>query len=108
MTRTVGTVVDAHGKWIVAATVVLHTALVLALLAANVAHTVAWVWLSGVLGFTVCLWVTVVQMGAHVAGCCRACDGAGAGGTARVESHGGLCWDCRGTGHPHVRRWWHR
>jgi len=33
------------------------------------------------------------------AGCCPMCSGSGASGE---ESTGGACWDCQGTGHPHL------
>jgi hypothetical protein len=33
-------------------------------------------------------------------GCCGACDGRGHDISA--PETGGLCWDCRGTGHPHL------
>lgn len=32
-------------------------------------------------------------------GCCPSCDGRGG---AYDESTGGRCWDCQGTGHPHL------
>jgi hypothetical protein len=32
--------------------------------------------------------------------CCDRCHGTG--GDVWDESTGGLCWDCRGTGHPHT------
>lgn len=32
-------------------------------------------------------------------GCCPTCSGSGA---AYDESTGGKCWDCQGTGHPHL------
>jgi hypothetical protein len=35
----------------------------------------------------------------HLAGCCTCCDGTGVSGDTAVP--GGLCWDCRATGHPH-------
>jgi len=44
----------------------------------------------------------------HRKPCCPSCSGRGAGGVAMVESHGGLCWDCRATGHPHKPDWWNR
>lgn len=34
------------------------------------------------------------------AGCCGHCDGEG--GDPSAPETGGLCWDCRGTGHPHL------
>lgn len=33
-------------------------------------------------------------------GCCDSCNGTG---KAMDASTNGLCWDCRGTGHPHDR-----
>jgi hypothetical protein len=33
-------------------------------------------------------------------GCCGHCDGFGSDPSA--PETGGLCWDCRGTGHPHL------
>ena len=33
------------------------------------------------------------------AGCCSMCGGRGASGE---ECTGGMCWDCQGTGHPHL------
>lgn len=33
-------------------------------------------------------------------GCCGHCDGYG--GDASAPETGGMCWDCRGTGHPHT------
>jgi len=44
----------------------------------------------------------------HRRPCCSSCSGRGAGGVAMVESHGGLCWDCQATGHPHKPDWWNR
>lgn len=32
-------------------------------------------------------------------GCCPTCGG---GGAVYDESTGGKCWDCQGTGHPHL------
>jgi len=33
-------------------------------------------------------------------GCCDSCRGTGCSGD--VET-GGVCWDCQGTGHPHLQ-----
>lgn len=33
-------------------------------------------------------------------GCCTSCDGNGV--SASSPETNGLCWDCRGTGHPHA------
>jgi hypothetical protein len=35
-------------------------------------------------------------------GCCPGCDGTGVSGDETVP--GGLCWDCKATGHPHAGR----
>lgn len=111
--RTLGDVVDDRGSLIVSGIVAAQAVFCIALLLIprgwiDPAVIVALPGITGLLGTVVILWLTAVACGAHIAGCCRACDGDGAGGTARVESHGGLCWDCQGTGHPHVRSWWHR
>ena len=54
------------------------------------------------------LWLNRWRNRLHRAPCCPSCSGRGAGGTAMVESHGGLCWDCQATGHPHAPDWWNR
>jgi hypothetical protein len=35
-------------------------------------------------------------------GCCTGCGGSGYSGDSAVP--GGMCWDCRGTGHSHAGR----
>lgn len=41
------------------------------------------------------------QLARLLPGCCPMCGGGGASGE---ESTGGKCWDCQGTGHPHLGR----
>lgn len=33
-------------------------------------------------------------------GCCTSCNGTGYSGDSAVP--GGMCWDCKATGHPHA------
>lgn len=40
--------------------------------------------------------------GLHKKPCCAACKGTGYSGDPETN---GLCWDCRGTGHPHELKW---
>lgn len=41
-----------------------------------------------------------IQLLRSIPGCCDRCHGTG--GDVWDESTGGLCWDCQGTGHPHL------